>query len=210
MKIIYTIILAIIPGVAFAGGYGGFNKVQKNVVVEQKVVEFDADLYYGFNAYAVVDELNEKRKGKLESKDELIQKLLEQNKELIDVLLKINGKLGDGEPVSPGIPNDPENPTTPDEPDSSDIGSVELMLVNKCAGCHSDGKHKYFENDSLAENLKNPKTVDDFMTKAKIYERVHGGSLIKEQNLAIMPKGDKPLTTEEVTDVWLWLKGIKD
>lgn len=208
MKVLCTFIICLFPVVCYAGDYG-FNKVQQ-VVVEQKLVEFDADLYHGFNGYAVQEELQQSRVGKLEAKDELIKQLLDQNKQLIETLIKINANLsGNSGSPSPGSPSGPTPTPTPVPETPSDVGEVELLLVNKCVDCHSDGKYKYFENNQLIDSLKNPKTIEDQSIKEKIFERVHGGDMLREQNLSVMPKASPPLSDQEVTDIWLWTKGIK-
>jgi mono/diheme cytochrome c family protein len=209
--IFFFLLLGISP--AFGQYRVVHNANVQQLVIPQRVVQFDERYFLGHEGYyAVGDKLRaEKEQEKVEDNNFALteaQKQVEFYKGQVDMLLKIHaasgGKKLDIPNVTPNIPV----PPVPEEPaveeDSGYDGEV-LKIVNaKCARCH--GENKADAGISLVKNAKlqyNNDSLEDWKMRSKIFDLVYGANL-KERGLAQMPKGGS-LSDEEVEYIRLWM-----
>jgi mono/diheme cytochrome c family protein len=181
-------------------------------VVKQKQVEFDVDTFIGKYGYYVLGEELRQRSNlekygieqeQLKQNSET-EKLIGENEELRKLLREIllrllEDRLNPGKPGNP-IPGpvDPEEPVDPPKPVNA---MAKVLRNNNCAKCHSDGSDAggavFFEADK--------ETLKELTNKQRwsIYDRMRGHRL-KERGLTLMPKGGRPVSDEEVFEVYLY------
>lgn len=192
-------VLALTPSFAFATNY--YNN-QQNVIIRQKVVEFDARTYLGTDGYYTVGEqLKNKKSADLQSE-------VDQLKAQLDLLIKLLGGNGQGKPVQPA----PEQPTTPlpapqqpSEPSAGEPTKLDLevfdIFTKSCVKCHGekgDGDLVLLKKDGQGAYTVMPDLDTD--TRVIVHHRVNGVNLNGE---AHMPKGGQ-LTDKEVEALRLW------
>jgi mono/diheme cytochrome c family protein len=202
----YTLLFLLLVGPVF--GQHTFHKVQtvQQVVVPQRVVQFDSAYYLGLDGYYSVGDKIRQEKAQ-EKSDELTeaQKDREYYKGQVELLLKVLAA-NNGAKLIPSNQPTPNEPTevTP-QPTSGNYDDKVLEIFNaKCARCH--GENKSDAGLSLVKNSKlqyNNDTLADFKMREKIFDLVYGANL-KERGLSQMPKGSS-LSDEEVEYIRLWM-----
>lgn len=182
-----------------------YNKVQQ-IVVPQKVVEFDARYFQGLDSYFSVGE-----KLRTEKQEERSAEI-EFYKGQIDMLLKIlanqNGSKTIPVPANPTSTTGPEQPTQP-SPAPVDNGEYKVTDIDKkvynifkakCARCHGDTKQDggltLVKDDSLQ--------LVDINDRVEIYDRTLGTGL-EARGKTRMPKGGLALSDDEVETLRLWM-----
>jgi len=172
---------------------------QDTVIVKEKVVEFDSDVYLGLGGYyAVGEQLAEKH-----STSKLLEKQASQIDELIK-LLKDKYNNGETKPTEQPQPVDPVSPPSDPVPVpnvSSLSSQVFQIFKNNCINCHgpnqAEGKLRLIANDEKGNYLA--KVARPY----RVYDRV-AGIRLNERKLKLMPVGGHHLSDEDVSTIWLW------
>lgn len=169
-----------------------------DVIVRQRVVQFDPNTYLGLQGYyshgqKLVAEDNAK-------KDEELKILREQVEELKKMTLALQSlTLGNVAGKVPAKPVEPEQ-----KPVDALEAKVLSLYLDKCAKCHGDtkqdgdltlvkdGKLVISDNDSL-----------ELANRELVFHRTDASLLLEGE--ARMPKGSAPLTDEEVKTLKLWM-----
>lgn len=172
MKTIIFLFCLVWATTAFATDYNQYNKVDK-VIVQEKIVEFDKDIFNPQAYVAVPQNLQEKDLAELKSKDIQISKLIELILKLLEALT--------GTEVDDGSVN-PQQPSLEDK--------VHNWLREDCKACHSSGSasgnYTLFENGQLIKL-----SLGDYI---KIHDVVRG------VNLADRGKKQMPLNGNAWSD----------
>lgn len=210
----YTFLFLLLVCPVF-GQYTVHNRVHnvQQLVIPQRVVQFDSAYYLGVDGYYSVGDKIRQEKAQ-EKSDELTeaQKDREYYKGQVELLLKVLAA-NNGAKLIPSNP--PENTPVPPianiptevtpQPTSGNYDDKVLEIFNaKCARCH--GENKSDAGLSLVKNSKlqyNNDTLADFKMREKIFDLVYGANL-KERGLSQMPKGSS-LSDEEVEYIRLWM-----
>lgn len=206
---------------AFATDYVAQQKF-KDVIVEQKVVEFDDRYFYGIEGYYGVGQ-NIRQAQQIEAtrqRDDEIRRLKIQ----IDVLTNIlktersrnHAEVENGDDFRPietpvqeeqpaEVPAEQRDPDAEYVSDKDLHGKVYRIFKDKCSACHGpdpDYSPELIGKDKLGFYL--PSSDLSLADRAKIFDRVYGVGL-EDRDLARMPKGDQPLTDEEVEVLRLYM-----
>ncbi len=230
MKLLITtaVVLSMVSS-AFAGNYS-YNQnfaVKNKVVVDQKIVEFDARYYLGTPGYySTINQIKEERA----TEDENALKAENQTlRAQIELLIKLcNAGNGGGNhnpaPVPQPKPEEPTTPPvtpepTPDEPAAGgdrDNGNYEVteldekaytIFKNKCAQCHS-------ENGTKGSWGGNPVVLFKKATDTLVLQPLENRALIHEvtrrvglddKGLSAMPPGG-PLPDADVEVLYQWMQ----
>lgn len=171
------------------------NLYATDVVVKQRVVQFDPNTFLGIQGY--YSHGQNLRVQKSQEEDEKLKLLKEQNeilKQMVNALLKgkVEGGAGGALPVNPEEPAVPELET-----------KVLEIYSTKCAKCHGDTKA-----DGGLALVKDGKLVKDqndgieLAIRNVVHHRVNGVSLSEGE--VRMPKGAPALSNEEVEVLRLW------
>ncbi len=183
--------------------------IYQNVVVPQRIVQFDANYFQGLNSYyAVGDKIRAEKATETTSEVEFY-------KGQIDMLLKIlatkQGIPVPGTPIAP-VPTPevpvagtvPEQPPVPANTGDYQVTEVDKKVYNifksKCSRCHGDTK----QDGGLALVKDNTLQLVDIYDRVEIYDRTLGLSL-EARGKARMPKGGVALSDDEVETVRLWM-----
>lgn len=212
-----SLALILLTGVtAYAGNphyfYGHGVKVQQ-VIIPQRVVQFDARYFEGTDNYFSLGE-----KLKSEKQEEKTNEV-EFYKGKIKMLLEIMAAQQAGKPVAPAPVPAPSNPgtevTPPPEPQPvpGNAGEYKVTETDKkvytifsasCAKCHGDSK----QDGGLALIKNGALQLVDLADRAEIYDRVLGVSL-EARGKAKMPKGGN-LSDNDVETLRLWMMEESD
>lgn len=176
----------------------------QQVVVPQKVVQFDQAYFQGINGYySVADKI------KAEKQEEKNVEI-EFYKGQIDMLLKILANKNSGDKPIVVTPEQPETPPPAPQPQpntpTSDykVTEVDKQVYNiikaKCAKCHGDTK----QDGELALIKNDTLQLVDIYDRVDIFDRVSGIGL-QARNKTRMPKGSPALSDVEVESFRLWM-----
>jgi cytochrome c5 len=153
-------------------------------IVQQKVVQFDPNYFLGVQGYYTVGEQITKEKQDL-------------NQDKIDKLIDLITKLIEAKAGTPATPAPTPEPPIPEPPKVDELqAKVNTLFKTKCFSCHSNDKNGLDMFNDAGE-------VEVSLADAvSIHYRVEGIAL---DGNAMMPKGGKPLTNDEMTLVKKWL-----
>lgn len=215
IKYISLALMLMITGTAFAGGngyhYGHGVKVQQ-VIIPQRVVQFDARYFEGVENYFSLGE-----KLKTEKQDEKADEA-EFYKGQIKMLLEIMAAQQAGKqlpapaPVNPN-PNTEVVPPPEPQPVPGDDGEYKVTETDRkvyaifaasCAKCHGDSK----QDGGMTLIKGGALQLVDLADRAEIYDRVLGVSL-EARGKAKMPKGGV-LSDNDVETLRLWMMEESD
>ena len=198
-------------GIVNAGGHGHFvqNVHVQQVVVPQRVVQFDANYFQGVDHYYSLGEKLKTEK-QAENKSEV-----DYYKGQIELLLKIlAAKQGNGgnvelPPVAPPAPVPaPETPVQPTIPEQAEGGEYKVTDIDKkafaifkaqCARCHGDTQ----QDGGLALIKNGALQLVDLVDRVEIHDRVNGVGLAARGKTK-MPKGGS-LSDTDVETLRLWM-----
>jgi len=217
IKYVSLALALVFSGLAFAGGHGHVvvqQQVVQKVIVPQRVVQFDAQYFQGFDHYYSLGE-----KLKAEKQEEKATEV-DYYKGQIELLLKIiAAREGAGgriipnattpEPVLPAPTNpNPEVPPAPPEPVGNGEEEYKVTELDKrvyaifnasCVRCHGDTK----QDGGLALVKGGALQLVDLVDRVEIYDRVLGVGL-EARGKAKMPKGGT-LSDNDVESLRLWM-----
>ena len=189
-----------------------------DVIIEQKVVNFDDRYYYGVNGYYdVANNIRERQAIELRRQDtERVRSLELQLETLIQLMKQNQGqqiladpKIDRPEPLNEEAKFRKEDINEEELGDNLDA-KVFGIFKNKCSACHgpnSDYSPELIGKDELGEYL--PSSQLSLEDRISIYDRTKGVHL-EERGLARMPKGDEPLTDDEVDALFLYLMRVAE
>jgi mono/diheme cytochrome c family protein len=219
MNYISLALICMITGTAFAGGggyyYGHGVKVQQ-VVIPQRVVQFDARYFEGVDNYFSLGEKLKTEK-QAEKADEA-----EFYKGQIKMLLEIMAaQQAGGKPLpapvnpNPGVDPPPAPQPVPPAPvpEDNNSGDYKVTEIDKkvfgifsasCAKCHGDSK----QDGGLTLIKGGALQLVDLADRAEIYDRVLGVGL-EARGKAKMPKGGV-LSDNDVESLRLWMMEESD
>lgn len=199
MKKLIFGLLIFIPAILLDKVGFSTNPYVEQVIVQQKVVQFNPDYYLGVQGYfAHGENLKQKNQANIAAEnDALLAELQAQNKLLKDILAGLTGKKIET-PATPPIPEPVD--TTPD----ADKKVLSIFSAN-CAKCHGDTK-----SDGGLTLVKGGKLVDVSLAQAVlVHHRTNAVSLDTDE--AAMPKGTPALSDDDVDTIRLWMvKKAKD
>lgn len=217
-----AILLSMVSSV-FAGNHFFSNNVavKNQVIVDQKIVEFDARYFLGQPGYYTT--LNQIKEERAEEDANSIKAENQALRAQIELLIKLcNGNKPDPKPVEPTTPPvTPSEPTTPDEPTTGGDGDngggyyvTELdekayaIFKNKCAQCHSEkaSKGDWGNGSPVVLYKKDTDTLvlQPIENRALIHEVVRRVGL-DDKGLSAMPPGG-PLPDEDVEVLYQWMQ----
>lgn len=188
---ILTLLIILIPAIGYS----------TDVIVRQRVVQFDPNTYLGIQGYYThgqqLIQRNEVEKAEeIRILKEQLDELKKQTVALQQIVLG-NGSTGNN-PVQP--------PPIPDVPQVSPLEAKVLKIyTEKCAKCHAD------ENDDGGLTLlKDGKLVihedskEELAIRTNVFLRTDAGLL--QEGETRMPKGSPPLPDEDVNTLKLWMR----
>lgn len=188
------------------------NKVQQ-IIIPQKVVEFDARYFQGVDSYFSVGEQLRAEKNQEKNAE------IEFYKGQVEMLLKVLSNQSGGKviPTNP-TPTNPEpnpvpspDPTNPypqpvptQNPDEYKVTDIDRKVYNifktKCSRCHGDTK----QDGGLTLVKSDTLQLLDINDRVELYDRVQGINL-EARGKARMPKGGAALSDDEVETMRLWM-----
>lgn len=204
MKFINAILIVALLWNPVLAGHGYVQR-NNNVVVRQKVVQFDefqtlkvvaipvSDT--GLQYYYEAQPLRGSRKLSQEDVDTLVNAIMSE----FDKRFEVTDEAGEDEP---GEPDSPEG--TPDQPtgqpaEATTESKVIALFQERCATCHDGTNPK--NKIVLLSNEHNLATLTDRQV-SKIVIRTEGGAGLDKSLL--MPKGGPALSQEDIDLLKLW------
>ncbi len=167
------------------------NPYVQQVIVPQRVIQYDQGYFIGANGYYKAGEQIAQDKAK--SADDKVNQLESEVKDLKTELAELI-KVLKGERTA--VETKPEVPPPPKPADNLE-DQVSKLLKTKCFQCHANGNNgsKFLDADG--------KLVADYKAAIKVHHRTEAVALDKGE--ARMPKGGAPLTNAEVILLKKWL-----
>ena len=198
MKYVGGLILALLATTLYGQCRNGVcNQFVRQNVVKQRVVEFDADYYYGTHGYysmtnnIVNNKLNELEKDNIRLRAE------------VDVLWKLlqNRPANPHPPVEPDpTPDKPIEPDTPDAEPTELDGIVYNIFEKNCARCHNSQQETRMKLIDTNAGVLFNRPLND---RVEIFDRTFQVGL-SERGKKGMPPG-KTLSDKDVEALRLWM-----
>ena len=164
------------------------------IVVEQKIVKFDPDYFYGTeHLYGVGESIKRERQAEKDGEQKKLELELEVLKKKIDLL---NLQLQKGGSVVGSPKEEPaEEPKVEKTP-------IETLFLTKCANCHGTTPKgsdlKLVINDKINPNLSVEESV-------KVFVHTYYPEHAKKVGLTRMPKGGAALPDEDIQTIFNWM-----
>jgi len=188
---ILTLLIILIPAIGYS----------TDVIVRQRVVQFDPNTYLGIQGYYTHgQQLIQRNEVEKAEEIRILKEQLDELKKQTVALQQI--VLGNG-----GTGSNPVQPLPiPDVPQVSPLEAKVLKIyTEKCAKCHAD------ENDDGGLTLlKDGKLVihedskEELAIRTNVFLRTDAGLL--QEGETRMPKGSPPLPDEDVNTLKLWMR----
>ena len=169
-----------------------FNR--QNVIVRQKIVEYDPRYYLGLDGYYSVGQ-----KIQADEQSATLNDISSKLDVLIQLLSRGQNLPTPVEPLKPKEPTQPENPTTPENPDGLEPTALDINVYNifstNCASCHNENKKG---GGLQLVNAANKSLIyQDLVTRVLIEKAVFSGK---------MPLSGKKLSDKDVDTLKKWMQ----
>src|SRR3990167_493950 len=169
-----------------------FNR--QNVIVRQKIVEYDPRYYLGLDGYYSVGQ-----KIQADEQSATLNDISSKLDVLIQLLSRGQNLPTPVEPLKPKEPRQPENPTTPENPDGLEPTALDINAYNifstNCASCHNENKKG--GRLQLVNAANKSLIYQDLVTRVLIEKAVFSGK---------MPLSGKKLSDKDVDALKKWIQ----